>query len=76
MILTPKQIDAQYRKIIKKQADLDNQLKRLREDAQGVCQHAFTETYTKDCDDGYGKWWKINYTYCKLCQKDIKERRI
>lgn len=40
---------------------------------QSTCEHARQEDLTasrgKDCDDGYGHWWKRPYFVCKACGK-------
>ncbi len=33
------------------------------------CPHPVVSKYTKQVDDGYGKWWSVDIEHCRICDK-------
>lgn len=36
------------------------------------CFHPQTYKVTEECDNGYGKFWNVEATYCTLCRAILK----
>ncbi len=36
------------------------------------CPHPDVHAYVKDCDDGYGHWWKNRVHQCAVCNEVVK----
>jgi hypothetical protein len=43
----------------------------LQEIKENNCYHPKSKLWTsvENCDDGYGRWWKVGSTKCRLCGK-------
>jgi hypothetical protein len=43
-----------------------------------ICTHpeSHCRTYHKNCDNGYGLWWKSYYTVCTICGKRKNEHSV
>lgn len=48
-------------------------LKSFREEYGDQCQHSLTFDSSRQCDNGYGKWWTVKYKICSICLKRKSE---
>ena len=64
-----KELEKRLTAIKERQKELNADYKEFRILAKEHCTHPNTyETY-KDCDNGYGKWWRIHWDICLTCGK-------
>jgi hypothetical protein len=48
---------------------LRKELSELQKSHSEKCIHNITYSYDMDCDDGYGKWWKLPIGHCTICHQ-------
>lgn len=73
-------LDHEYREAL---AEVEaNQGKRRTEYLQKIkkegCFHPtqMRHTYKEDRDDGYGRWWRVEVTRCRLCSETLETKYL
>lgn len=59
-----KEVDAEIDKIHNKYKE---KIKKAKEKALRNCKHNFYSIHKERCDDGYGKWYTLEYKHCQIC---------
>ena len=67
--LKAKYVEAQAKVELKEGAAYRKYRKKIVDDG---CFHPETYDWVENCDNGYGRWWKVKLTKCKLCEKVLK----
>lgn len=65
MTTVEQDFDRLRKRIQNAQSKLDALRKAVRE--SGTCPHSRVYTHEQDCDNGYGKWWKVPVETCQIC---------
>lgn len=68
-----KKLEKKYEHLIRSIKKAKESLELFEESIKDICHHPekYKYTYTIDCDDGYGTWWKRETCFCKMCGKKL-----
>jgi hypothetical protein len=70
-LYSPEELLIQYNSLVRRRSRLDTDSRIFLEAAQKTCIHPEgLRVYSdSESDDGYGRFWKVKQTYCKMCGK-------
>mgnify|MGYP006090246325 CR=1 FL=1 len=71
--MTPLEIEKKHESLIKRREKLNKEDNEFVSSIQETCHHPTKYLYKWDehCDDGYGKWWKVNHISCHICGQEV-----